>query len=444
MVDEIETLKRLDLVAFLSRIYGLVFTRQGATFACLSPFSEETRRSFFVRQVNGHWLFKDFSSGLGGSIFDFIQARENLSEFSEALSFLRRLQSGGNRVETREVTESGGEGIGKACRYDIEALYERFRQADVEVCREYLLGRKIAGDLVEELIREGIVVHNQYKGVSYCCFAVRDPDGRLRGLDNHEVEGGKKFVLGEKPPFSMEWDRLQEAKAVFIAEGIIDYLSVKTLEGRPLAGLALLGNSICFEASLLEAAQVLNAAVDDDRGGNRALLDLRELYPEKEIQIYDLQGHKDPNALLMAVGAGRSRGLSPERKLELYREFQGSKNRTELAAKWGIDRTYLYEMVRDCERILLESLSSRRPGRPAKNEPSNLEEARARLKELEAQYEAEATKREELYCRSEFLALRLKYAQLEAAEARGEKVEDGCAAQKGHVKKKRKRRRSIR
>jgi hypothetical protein len=73
--------------------------------------------------------------------------------------------------------------------------------------------------------------------------------------------------------------------------------------------------------------------------------------------------------------------------------------------------------------------------------PATLAEAHERIRELERQYEQEATKREEYYCRSEMLALQLKWAEIEAALARGEKVDEVLGAEKpAEVKKKRSRR----
>jgi len=145
---------------------------------------------------------------------------------------------------------------------------------------------------------------------------------------------------------------------------------------------------------------------------------------------------------LVAVRSGRGRTLSPERKLQLYREFQGAENKTELARRWGLDRSHLYAIVRECEQILVEGFSHRRPGRPAKGKPTTLEGALGRIAELEGEYERKATEYEEQYCRSEFLALRLKWAEIEAAELRGEPVdEEQGAVKKPQIKKKRKRRR---
>jgi len=300
----VEALKHVNLVEFLSRHYGLQFRRRGAAVACHSPFGEESVPSFFVRQVDGHWLFKDFSSGVGGTIFDFVRMKEKLGSFTEALIFLRRLVPSSSFGRIPESPDRSENTIA-ARRYNIKALYERFRRDDPRICRHYLLRRGIRPALVEELIRDGTVVHNRYGGFSYCCFAVRGVAGELRCLDNHAVKGRKKFVLGSKSPFSREWKDVDGARIVFLAEGIIDYLSVKTLECTPPPGLALLGNQLCFDRSLLARTEVLVSAFDADHGGSSALMALRQRYPGAKVQIYDLKGNKDPNELLVALRSGK-------------------------------------------------------------------------------------------------------------------------------------------
>ncbi len=76
--------------------------------------------------------------------------------------------------------------------------------------------------------------------------------------------------------------------------------------------------------------------------------------------------------------------------------------------------------------------SGHRAGRKPQGKPSTLEEAQKRIEELEAAYEKEAKEKEILYCRSEFLKLDLKWANIEAAEVRGEAVDES----KGPLKKK--------
>jgi len=460
MALSIEVLKGLNLADFLTQHYHLKFCCVGGQYVCHSPFTEEKTPSFFVRLVNGHWLFKDFSSGWGGSIFDFVRIKENLERFSDVLSYIRRLispvpacashlsavpgQAGADRCAEAGTGElpAGVEAFSTGQRsYDVNRLYDQFKGTDVSVCQDYLLKRGICEQLISELITEEILIHNRYKGHSYCCFAVFNGQGELKCLDNHQVDGPGKFVLGRRSVFTQDWGSLPTAKTVFVCESIIDYLSVKTLEDDALPGLALLGNDVSFDSAFLRSARHIISAMDDDRGGYSAFLDLREQFPDREIKVYDLEDHKDPNELLMAVKAGKGRKLSPERKLKLYHEFVQSLNKSELARKWGVDRSYMYEVARDCEKTLVDSFTGRKPGPKPKGRPTTLEEAWERIKALEEKYEREATERELLYCRSEFLKLRLKWAEIEAAELRGEPVDDTKGPlKKKQIKKKKKRR----
>lgn len=100
-----------------------------------------------------------------------------------------------------------------------------------------------------------------------------------------------------------------------------------------------------------------------------------------------------------------------------------------------------YEVVRECEKTVLDTFSGRKPGRKPKGRPATLEEAWERIEQLEDQYEQEATQRELLHCRSEFLKLRLKWAEIEAAKLRGEPVDEAKGpAKKKQIKKKKNRR----
>ena len=192
-----------------------------------------------------------------------------------------------------------------------------------------------------------------------------------------------------------------------------------------LPGLALLGNQLCFEEALLERAETLVSAMDDDRGGDSAVLDLKERYPEKEVRMYDLEGHKDPNELLVAVRSGKGRTLSPERKLQLYREFQGAANKAELARRWGIDRSHLYEIVRECEQMLGGGLLAAQARPAAEGEADHAGgSARSGSRSWKRSTSGRRPSRKSSYCRSEFLAIRLKWAEIEAAELRGEAVDE--------------------
>jgi DNA primase len=228
---------------------------------------------------------------------------------------------------------------------------------------------------------------------------------------------------------------------VFVCEGIIDYLSIKTLEQNAVPGLALLGNQLLFDAALLSQSERIIAALDEDGGGSSALYDLMEQYPDKEIKVYDLQGKKDPNELLQAISK-EPRRLTDKEKLELYEQFQQAGNKAELARQWKIDRSHMYQIVKDCQQLLLSSLSGQGPGRKPVGQPGSMQEAWQLIKQLQEDNKQLSLERDKLKCRDELLGIRLKWAEIEAAELRNEPVDEQTGPKrKAQIKKKKRKRR---
>jgi hypothetical protein len=447
---EIEEVKRLNLVDFLSRHYGLDFSMTGAPspngsqYCCLSPFKEERNGSFFVREVNGHWLFKDFSSGHGGSLIDFVLLKEGLENVAEALSYIGRLLAGAAGEKT--VGSSPPHPSRSNVRgYDVESLYHSLRGNDVGRCRDYLLSRGICQEVVDRLCDGGLLLHNAYNGDSYCCFAVFNETGQLRCLDNHQIGGDGKFVLGRKHPFSFDWEELPLSERVFVTESIIDYLSLKTLEGFDYRGLALLGNVLNFDSGLFSSAHEIVSALDGDVGGFGAFLDLEEKFSDRVLGVYDFGDSKDANEHLQKQNQ-RKKGnrLSAADKLLLYQDFQRSKNKFELASKWGLDRSYMYQIIKECEEMILSGFSRRRRGRKPSGQPETMAEACERLEKLETENRRLDEERERHWVRNEFMKVRLKWAEHETDELRGqmESIQGNQSAtasknRRKHLKKKR-------
>lgn len=453
----IEEVKRLNMIDFLSRYYGLEFSKGDVSahsvghYCCLSPFKEERTPSFFVREVDGHWLFKDFSSGHGGSLIDFVLLKEGFGNVWETLSYIEHLlcaEAGGGRGQPSfRLPSSSSTSIRKT--YDVESLYNTLRSNDVRRCREYLLERGINQEVVEHLCRRELLVHNQYKSRSYCCFAVFNAKGKLCCLDNHQIGGDGKFVLGHKHPFSLDWSQLPSSERVFVTESIIDYLSIKTFEGFNFRGVALLGNVLNFNSELFGSAREIVSALDGDSGGFRAFLDLEERFSHREIGVYDFGDSKDANEYLQKRKHNQrqnSKRLSAEDKLSLYLDFQRSENKSEVASRWGINRSYMYDIVKECEEFILSGFSQRRSGRKPEGQPETLDEACERLKELEEENRHLDEERERYWVRSEFMKVRLKWAEREAEELRDEleahpsnQSSADSKNRKKHLKKKRRR-----
>ena len=452
----IEEVKRLNMVDFLSRHYGLDFSKVGVSaysgdqYCCLSPFKEESTPSFFVREVDGHWLFKDFCSGHGGSLIDFALLKEDFGNVWEALSYIEHLlcvdPGGGSRQSSFRLPSSSPTSIRKT--YDVKSLYNTLRRNDVSDCREYLSDRSINQEVVEHLCRRDLLVHNEYKGHSYCCFAVFNAKGELCCLDNHQIGGDGKFVLGHKHPFSLDWGQLPLSKRVFVTESIIDYLSIKTLEGFDFRGVALLGNVLNFSSELFGSAREVVSALDGDSGGFRAFLDLEEKFSDRVIQVYDFGDSKDANEFLQKrKERQKGKRLNAEDKLSLYRDFQRSRNKSQVASEWGINRSYMYDIVKECEALILSGFSRRRSGRKPVGQPETLDEACERLKELKVENRRLDEERERYWVRNEFMKVRLKWAEREADELRddvesqpGNQSSADSKNRKKHLKKKRRKR----
>lgn len=439
MKQGIEYLKRLNMAELLSRHYHMQFSHNGNVYASLSPFCEESEPSFFIKQErDSHWLFKDFSSGHGGSIIDFVMLKENLKGVSDAIKHLQRLlnpnaDSNMTEVAALEITTAG-----KA--YDVNYIYDQIKDNNIDACGDYLLKRGILPSLVDQLIDEQILLCNQHNNVSYCTFAVYDKDKDLRCLDNHEIDGAKKFVLGNKHLFSMDWSELQTSSRIYICESIIDYLSIKTLDGVSSTGIALLGNQLNgYDLRFLNHAQTLVSCFDNDGGGFSGYLDLQEKYPAKQIAIYELPANqKDINDRLVSEKqSAAAQNLTAQDKLAIYQAFVRSDNRSQLANEWGIDRSYLYKIVKECEETILNNFNDKRPGRKSAYDVANRADARSLIEQLETEKQQLARDKEYYHAQSEFLKIRLKFSDQEVAELRGDKD----ASKKTHLKKKKNKKR---
>jgi transposase len=234
---------------------------------------------------------------------------------------------------------------------------------------------------------------------------------------------------------------------VFVTESIIDYLSVKTLEGFDFRGVALLGNVLNFSSELFGSAREIVSALDGDSGGFRAFLDLEEKFSDRVIRVYDFGDSKDANEHLQNQRIRKkARRLSAQDKLLLYQDYHRGDNKSEVAKKWGINRSYMYEIVKECEGLILSGFSQRRSGRKSSNEPETLDEACERLKELKVENRRLDEERERYWVRNEFMKVRLKWAEREADELRdevgphpGNQSSADSKNRKKHLKKKRRK-----
>src|SRR5579884_1215347 len=99
-VDEVKS--RLSIEDVVSEYVEL--KRAGRNYKGLSPFTNEKTPSFIVSPEKQIW--KDFSSGKGGSMFDFVMEVEGV-DFKGALEILAR-KAGVDLEQFRQKSNRGG------------------------------------------------------------------------------------------------------------------------------------------------------------------------------------------------------------------------------------------------------------------------------------------------------------------------------------------------
>lgn len=117
--------------------------------------------------------------------------------------------------------------------------------------------------------------------------------------------------------------------------------------------------------------------------------------------------------------------FSPEQKVKIYQEYLRCQNKSKVSRQFSIDRSYLYEIISECESVLLDHFKHKEPGRKKEDTPQNYTEALEKVKTLKAQNLQLETDKEELYVKNTWLNLRLSFAESD---------------QKHHLKKTKKKR----
>ena len=141
-----EVARANDIVDVVSGYFPL--KKAGKDYVALCPFHSEKTPSFTVSP--GKQIFKCFGCGRGGSVFNFVMAKENAT-FPEAVRILA--ERGG--IELREDPEARQKARGRQRTRDVLAwAMERFRAGlahprEGQAAREYLAGRGLTDETIE-------------------------------------------------------------------------------------------------------------------------------------------------------------------------------------------------------------------------------------------------------------------------------------------------------
>ena len=251
-----EQAKQIRIEEYLYRIGIKPNKERGNNLWYKSPFRNETEPSFKVNRNINQW--HDLGSGDKGNIIDLAMKLHQTNSVSEALQAIEQAapnpQAHSFSFRQQEVSET-------MTKVEIKPLNH-------PALNQLLNQRKIPIKLARQYCKE---VHYTLNGKSYFSVAFPNDKGGFETLN--------PYFKGCLPPKEISIFNRQ-TQAVHLFEGFMDYLSLLTLQARQADVSAVVLNSITnLEKAIpfLSKHTQINAFLDNDEGGKRALEKLQNL-----------------------------------------------------------------------------------------------------------------------------------------------------------------------
>ncbi|MBW4888233.1 DNA primase [Mucilaginibacter sp. HMF5004] len=349
-VDKI--MEATDIVEVIGEF--VVLKKRGANYVGLSPFTNEKTPSFTVSPVKG--IFKDFSTGKGGSAVTFLMEHEKFS-YPEALKWLAK-KYGIEVEETQEApenreAENHRESLlivtGYASKFFHESLlqtdegkaiglsYYRERGFNDATIKKFELGyspeqrnafsEKAVKDgyLPEFLLETGLSVrweegplNDRYRG--RVIFPIHSPTGRVIAFGGRTLKKDKNVAKYVNSPeseiyhksnvlygFHLAKKAIREKDLCYLVEGYADVISLHQ------AGIenvvASSGTSLTVEQVKIVSRQTkkLTILYDGDSAGVKAAIrGLSLLYKESfNIKVVLFPEGNDPDSYVRSLGSSK-------------------------------------------------------------------------------------------------------------------------------------------
>jgi len=326
MREWVERARRVPIEEVL-RARGIEVHRRGRLLVALCPFHRETEPSFTVYPDHYHC----FGCGAHGDVISLVMRLDGVG-FRDAVRILvegwgfRPLpepeaevphpashREPGPSPRAIKALAAALEAYHRALLGNRAALNYTLKRISLGTVREMKLGYAPPG-LLWKLIREGKMAREaaeeaglivERKGRQMELFRRRIIIPEIRGGEVIHLSGrllrgkGPKYLFlpGPKPIYG--WERVQGRRAVFITEGLFDWLALVEW-GYP--AVCLLGTWIKREhIPLFDRFEAVYVVMDADRAGKEASRELRELWDNVEI-IALPPGVKDVNELYQHPG----------------------------------------------------------------------------------------------------------------------------------------------
>ena len=358
----------------------IALTKKGMEMAGLCPFHDDHRPSMYVNSVKQ--IFKCFACGAGGSVFTFVQMRENLT-FPQAIERLAeragiKIAYSGQRIADRKKTNATDIDPNKlakvnawTAKYFQENLadeqkgkqardYIAERQITLESVKKWQIGLAVSqNDLIKTakaknaatdlLIKAGLVTaQNHDRFVNRLMFPIADVTGRVIGFGGRTLDAADaKYINSPTTPlfdksnslYGLDQARHQivSSGVAVVVEGYTDCIMAHQFGCSNV--VATLGTS--FTAGhgriLRRYAKKVVLIFDNDIAGveaaNRAM-DVC-LSQRIDIELASVPEGKDPCDFLLAEGKERFEELLNE-AVDVF-NFKWSR----LTERFGSDRTFV-------------------------------------------------------------------------------------------------------
>jgi len=343
-----------DIVDVVSSYFPL--KKAGKDYVALCPFHSEKTPSFTVSP--GKQIFKCFGCGRGGSVFNFVMAKENAT-FPEAVRILADRAG----IELREDPEARQRARGRRRTRDVLAwAMERFRAGLAhpragEAAREYLAGRGLSQETIEafglgyapegwdNLIRAGkrdgiplealekaglVIPRNEGTGFydrfrGRVIFPILDALSRPIGFGGRTLgDEEPKYLNSPETPLFHKKEALyglpqarqaiEQNRRAVVVEGYFDVIMPYQTGVRN--GVATLGTALTDEhiRALRRYADEVVVVFDSDLAGQRAADRAMELFLAHDVRIVMavVPDGKDPCDYCAAHGADAFRRVLAE------------------------------------------------------------------------------------------------------------------------------------
>ncbi len=361
----------------------VALTKKGREMAGLCPFHDDHRPSMYVNSVKQ--IFKCFACGAGGSVFTFVQMRENLT-FPQAIERLAEragikiayssATGSGQRIADRKktnATDINPNELAKVNAWTAEYFQENLyneqkgkqardyiaeRQITLESVKKWRIGLAVSqNDLIKTakaknastnlLIKAGLVTaQNHDRFVNRLMFPITDVTGRVIGFGGRTLDAADaKYINSPTTPlfdksnslYGLEQARHQivSSGVAVVVEGYTDCIMAHQLGCANV--VATLGTS--FTAGhgriLRRYAKKVVLIFDSDVAGveaaNRALEVC--LSQRIDIELASVPEGKDPCDFLLTAGKERFEELLND-AVDVF-NFKWSR----LTERFGSDRT---------------------------------------------------------------------------------------------------------